>query len=366
VCVHTGNESGREQFQKFRQVMTADVGRAVAMVKEFGAHSEGWSRQWGRHIQTSHVQVRVKCWNPGLPNGDLAVVFGTKATSLKAAESVQHLLSAFPGTNAHIHIYHRSKLSQHLVLGSALEKHNLNCDVKLFHHILEPNRGNEAAVYLAYIVEHYHNLPEMIVFIHDHGGQSWHSENVIFLRRLHAFYRGIFYEKYMSMRKHEMGIHNFYSRFSSKMRTLSSCYHEGPGTRSPFCIRHVPKRFLLDDPDAWRQAFDKFDGILKEYGVMDLSDDQGKFWSCCASFIARRQHIHNQPLEFYNKSLEAILQMDIPAAVSGRWWEYNWYRILGLQDQPIADIQDYLRIDGLEWPSDKHLDGLLTGRPIIL
>jgi hypothetical protein len=84
-----------------------------------------------------------------------------------------------------------------------------------------------------------------------------------------------------------------------------------------------------------------------------------------ATFIARRQHIHKQPLEFYKKSLAVILQMDIPARVTGGW-EYSWYQISSMQDQPIAVIQDYLRTDGLEWPPDKHLDGLLTVRPIIL
>jgi hypothetical protein len=37
------------------------------------------------------------------------------------------------------------------------------------------NKGNEAMVYLTYIIENYHNLPEVVFFHHDHS-KAWHQE----------------------------------------------------------------------------------------------------------------------------------------------------------------------------------------------
>ena len=119
----------------------------------------------------------------------------------------------------------------------------------------------------------------------------------------------------------------------------------------------------MDDPAPWRQAYDTFEMILKEYGVLNVNE-RGDFWSCCASFVARRQHIHRQPLQFFEKSLEAIRQMDVPASVAGRWWEYNWYRVFGMQDQSVEDIKDYLLVDQSDWQTDlPSLNRLLNGRP---
>ncbi len=54
--------------------------------------------------------------------------------------------------------------------------------------------------------------------------------------------------------------------------------------------------------------------------------------------------------------------MDVPSSISGRWWEYNWYRILGAQDQSVGDLQDYVKIDGIGWETNQW-DRLLNGRP---
>jgi hypothetical protein len=45
-------------------------------------------------------------------------------------------------------------------------------------HFLPTNRGREAAVYLTYLIQHYNNLPDYMVFIHgkryqSHNGESW-------------------------------------------------------------------------------------------------------------------------------------------------------------------------------------------------
>jgi UDP-galactopyranose mutase len=316
-----------------------------------------------QNVEGSPVQMDMEeCWDPGLPKGDVSIVFGSNSGSQASAVKISLWLLRIPVSNASLHLFFRSKLAHRLHNYSLFGNKMLPCGLQLSEKILTPNRGNEAAVYLAYIVEHYHDLPEIVVFLHDHGPRSWHSESDIFFKRLRAFYGGVRYEKYNKMA--EVGVENkaqLFRRFSSKVRSLSSCYHEGPDTRSPLCIQHLPKRHLLDDPLLWRKTYDTFEGILKEYGA-SRAEDAGRFWSCCATFMARRRHVLQQPREFYLKSLEAILHLDVPSSISGRWWEYNWYRVLGMQDQSVEDLQDYVRVDESRWPKE-HLNRLLTGRP---
>jgi UDP-galactopyranose mutase len=302
------------------------------------------------------------CWKPGLRTGDISVVYGTNSASQESTNKIAQWLSIFPVTNATVHVYFRSTSAYRLHRNSVYSPSNLSCGVRLKERMLIPNRGNEAAVFLAYIVENYQSLPEMIVFMHDHGAQSWHSETEIFFRRLKAFYNGVLQDKYdMKVSEEEKSGEMLHSRFSAKTRSLSSCYHEGPETASPVCIRHVQRRKMLDDPDMWKRTYDVFESILRENGSGRVNRG-GEFWSCCASFVARRNHILQQPLEFYRKSLDAILELDVPSAVSGRWWEYNWYRLMGMQNQTLDDLMDYVVIDGRAWPTGK-LNLLLTGRP---
>jgi len=313
-------------------------------------------------IEHSPEQTDLQeCWTSGLSAGLISLVSGTNSASQLAANTVTSWLRNFSATTASVHVYYRSTLARRLHRNSLSGGDLLGCGMQLSEHMLTPNRGNEAAVFLAYIVQHYKALPEMVIFIHDHGARSWHSEPAIFFRRLQAYLKGIQTPQNFAHSKQEAGTDDLNSKFAEKVRTLSSCYHEGPDTRNPFCVQHLPKRQLLDAPGAWRLAYTTFEGILNQSGASD-TNNHGQFWSCCASFVARRQHIHLQPLTFYKHALDAILYVNIPAAVSGRWWEYNWYRIMRMQDQSIEDLQLYLKIDGQVWPKDS-LGRLLNGRP---
>jgi hypothetical protein len=41
-----------------------------------------------------------------------------------------------------------------------------------------PNRGNEASAYLEWIINNYHNLPDICIFIHAHRSDWHHRENI--------------------------------------------------------------------------------------------------------------------------------------------------------------------------------------------
>ena len=41
-----------------------------------------------------------------------------------------------------------------------------------------PNRGNEASSYLEYIIENYHNLDDITIFVHAHRSDWHHKENM--------------------------------------------------------------------------------------------------------------------------------------------------------------------------------------------
>ncbi|KAI0012124.1 hypothetical protein F4779DRAFT_102892 [Xylariaceae sp. FL0662B] len=45
-------------------------------------------------------------------------------------------------------------------------------------HTTPLNKGNEAMVYLTYLIDHYDSLPEIMVFMHAHR-QSWHNDDLL-------------------------------------------------------------------------------------------------------------------------------------------------------------------------------------------
>ena len=98
--------------------------------------------------------------------------------------------------------------------------------------------------------------------------------------------------------------------------------------------RHVPKdlvqggRSLMawkESPQIFSLTSNLFSRIHEQHGVAMGSD---QVWSCCAMFIAQPKHIRRQPKTFYSKSLQALLSTHLLSHHTGRWFEFNWYRLM--------------------------------------
>jgi hypothetical protein len=265
------------------------------------------------------------------------------------------------------------------------------CGLLLEERLVAPNRGQEAAAYLAHIVEFYDNLPEAILFTHGHGPKGWHVDTANFIRRARAYYRGLVgRETNKSQIEIDSELHNNASLWSKANRRTPSTV--GPGDLEPFREqgRHVAENHDLqslvrfsryqaslstcdnrlcggscmqptstpkpqrDKPSARRlldwtevspyveparmgpgQTFGVFDEIYARQGNHSYLPWNTDLWSCCATFVVRPWHIRRHPKALYSELLHALLQTDLPSYYSSRWFEFSWYKIFSGAELPI-------------------------------
>ncbi|KXZ53563.1 hypothetical protein GPECTOR_6g479 [Gonium pectorale] len=127
----------------------------------------------------------------GLPPGAFHVVVATYAPE---PTSLIPWIWNLGLTGARIWIYHRlasddPRLAAAAATFAAFEPYPCGSAVLLQQ--LLPNKGREAAVYLAHIVRQYGNLPDGLALVHDHGPAARHSLCGPFFRRLRGYYKGI-------------------------------------------------------------------------------------------------------------------------------------------------------------------------------
>jgi hypothetical protein len=161
------------------------------------------------------------------------------------------------------------------------------------------NKGNEASVYFKYIVDHYHSLPEYVIFVHGHESDWHHKASIVDTI-------------------HSLSFQNGYANINDTDQTFELCK-----TSKGFNVKNFIKSEQVDEQDVydhgmdewWREAmeeyFGKFDGKV-------VSD------TCCAQFVVSRDAILRHPLSFYEKQYNWLVTTDIENAYSGRFYEWTW------------------------------------------
>ena len=158
------------------------------------------------------------------------------------------------------------------------------------------NKGHEVMIYLTYIVDHYDDLPDIVVFMHAHRW-SWHNNDLLdndavrMLQNLNS--ERVQREGYMNLRCHW----------------------------SPGC------------PD-WMHP-----GVVEEDANKQEETMMAKCWSeifphdpipqvlavpCCAQFALSRDRIRTIPLAKFVFYRDWLLHTELSDYISGRIWEYLW------------------------------------------
>ena len=171
------------------------------------------------------------------------------------------------------------------------------------------NKGHEAMVYLTYIIDHYDELPDTVLFFHPHQG-TWHNnilndlDTAVTIRRLndaHVARKGYF---------------------------NSRCHHD------PGC----PDWLHLDRPEAeWdlvkkneeRYFTSKVWRELHPFDPLPTSISQ----PCCAQFAVSRDRIRAQPRSEYVRYRDWLLWTKLEDDISGRIMEYSWQYIFTGQSE---------------------------------
>lgn len=158
------------------------------------------------------------------------------------------------------------------------------------------NRGHEVMIYLTYIIDHYDELPDIIIFMHAH---RWTHHNIELLghdsaemvRRLNNDY--VIHEGYVNMR--------------------CQWYPGCPDWLHPHDAREtLVKQEQVVLTKSWQELFPS----------EPLPEALGQ--ACCAQFALSKERVLSIPLSRFVFYRDWISRTPLSDYVSGRIWEYLW------------------------------------------
>lgn len=163
------------------------------------------------------------------------------------------------------------------------------------------NKGRESLAYLQYIVDHYHDLPSTIVFLHPHrdGLDGWHTDNpahnnVDSIRSLQADYI------------QRAGFANL------RCKQAPGC----PGLKP---LRYSPSRKTVENAfaSAWAELFNTTN-VPEEVAA-----------PCCSQFAVSREQVLQRPHSDYVWFYNWVLETELPDHVTAAVLENTWHVIFG-------------------------------------
>ncbi|KAE8151663.1 hypothetical protein BDV25DRAFT_89756 [Aspergillus avenaceus] len=166
------------------------------------------------------------------------------------------------------------------------------------------NKGRESLAYLHYIIEHYHDLPSLVVFLHSHKDgwpAAWHTDNmdysnVVAIRNLQTEF--VLRNGYANLRCQET------PGCPEELRPLRNPPRPGQTTEAVYA-------------QAWQELFNNTD-VPEVIGV-----------PCCSQFAVSRDQILQRPFEDYMRYYNWVLMNDLPDDITSRVMEYSWHIIFG-------------------------------------
>ncbi|KAL9110011.1 MAG: hypothetical protein Q9227_005350 [Pyrenula ochraceoflavens] len=158
------------------------------------------------------------------------------------------------------------------------------------------NKGHEVMIYLSYIVDHYDNLPDIMIFMHAHRW-TWHNNDMMnydaveMVQRLSS--ERVTREGFMNMRCHwEPGCPDWIH----------------PGTIDEDINK--PEEVLV--AESWSELFPTSPIPRVLAGP------------CCGQFALSRERVHSIPRSRFVFYREWLLRTGVDDYKSGRVWEYIW------------------------------------------
>ena len=164
------------------------------------------------------------------------------------------------------------------------------------------NKGNEAMVYLTYIIDHYDRLPDVVFFHHSHR-KAWHQE---------------------------MDSLTEVSRFRPS-------YVVKKGYASARCLPGCENVISLADYSIDFSSFDLRGRDVQLTSLLDEFLDKSKGEKvpkriaapCCAQFAASREAIQRRSLEWWQNMRQWLIDTPLDSKSSGRLLEHTWHIWLG-------------------------------------
>ncbi|PCG96539.1 Protein of unknown function DUF3431 [Penicillium occitanis (nom. inval.)] len=162
------------------------------------------------------------------------------------------------------------------------------------------NKGNEAMVYLTYIIDRYDSLPNNALFLHAERFQ-WHNDNPD-------------YDGYPLLRDFQFTYLQEEGYVNLRCVWAIGC----PVAIHPFEDEVVSEQHQDQTTgEIYKQAFEELlphHPVPGEVGI-----------SCCAQFAVTKDMIRQRPKEDYIRFRDWLLNTPFQDGLSGRFFEYSWH-----------------------------------------
>ncbi|OJJ32782.1 hypothetical protein ASPWEDRAFT_114947 [Aspergillus wentii DTO 134E9] len=174
------------------------------------------------------------------------------------------------------------------------------------------NKGNEAMVYLTYLIDRYSTLPEMAVFMHD-GRYQWHNDNPL-------------YDSVISIQNLNFTFVKSTGYVNLRCSNILGCPAE-----------LEPARYLRERPNDFDHptAMEFPNSFMELFPGRSVPEKVGT--PCCSQFAVSREVILRRPVEEYIRYREWLVKTDLPSDITGRIFEYLWHMIFGKPAQSCPD-----------------------------
>ena len=146
------------------------------------------------------------------------------------------------------------------------------------------NKGQEASVYLKYIIDNYNNLPEYTLFLHAHEYSPHHRGSIV------------------DIIDNLVGIKTYYHNIND------------------YKLGYIMTNPLIEYIKEWYSEY-----LEPELGPMSDYGDWTYGHQGCGQFIVHRNTIRHRSIEFYQNLYEWIMNTDHPNAWSSRFMEWTWH-----------------------------------------
>lgn len=172
------------------------------------------------------------------------------------------------------------------------------------------NRGHEGMGYLTYVINHYHALPDVSIFMHAHR-VTWHNNDFLnsdaaaMITRLNPEY--VMRHGYVNLRCHN----------------------------DPGCPAHLrPTASLPFDENKPEQSFvgRAFRQIFPGHELPEALSQP-----CCAQFAVSRETILKIPIERYQELRQWLIDSELADTITGRIFEYLWQYIFAGEAELCRD-----------------------------
>lgn len=192
---------------------------------------------------------------------------------------------------------------------------------------LPANKGHEAMAYLTYLIDFYHFLPSLILFLHAHEAgynKAWHVD-----ARLHS--------NVVAARTLRLDLVRERGYVNLRCNPRSNCLHLPKNFHPPEITHDVWRSFWANTSTppaevglllAKRPNVDEADESgtpdLDEEPYPPIADPSG------AQFAVTRDAVRQRPREDYVALREWLLATELADTKSGRVFEYLWHVLFGM------------------------------------